>query len=156
MVRNYNPSSGTDRRRTQQLLLSPKMSYSIVGKVSRLAWQQQTAAWKPGLNYLLHIAGDFCAHLIHEKLSKLQSPRLLGQRSTTWLWMRLFPGNPEAAELFRENLLKISFKEKLLCKALLFLCFEILLLLDINLGKFCSTDPAGLRLTARNSSTLWP
>ena len=37
MVRNYNPSSGTDRRRTQQLLLSPKMSYSIVGKVSRLA-----------------------------------------------------------------------------------------------------------------------
>lgn len=37
MVRNYNPSLGTDRRRTQQLLLSPKMSYSIVGKILRLA-----------------------------------------------------------------------------------------------------------------------
>lgn len=35
--------------------------------------------------------------------------------------MRLFPGNPEAAEVFRENLLKISFKAKLLCKALPFL-----------------------------------
>ena len=129
MVRNYNPKSGTDRRRTSCFCLLNELRYC--GKGFK-AWQQQTAAWKPGLDYLLHIDGYFCAHLIHETLSKLQSPRYLGQRSTTWLWMRHFPGNPEAAELFRENLLKISFKAKLLCKAL-FLCFEILLLLDINL-----------------------
>ena len=42
--------------------------------------------------------------------------------------MRRFPGNPEAAGLFRENLLKISFKAKLPSKALRFLMLRFLML----------------------------